>query len=276
LRNEALRLQPIAACVSQGHPFSFRLNDLEPSNGLLRSGFTDAWRQFKSFIMEVFLPQVLKVLGIIWINVILSGDNAVVIAMACRGLPPDKRRTGMILGAGVAVALRIVFTIVIAALLSTPFLKIVGGILLLWIAVKLLTGEDEEGSVKETDRLWHAVWTVVVADAVMSLDNVLAIAAVAQDSTLLLTLGLAISIPLIVAGAALIMALLDRVPLLVWAGAALLGWVAGEMLISDPWLIGRLGEDFTHRAEIPSAIIGAIVVLGLGYIARQRAPSEGA
>jgi len=224
--------------------------------------------------MEALLPQILKILGIIWINVILSGDNAVVIALACRGLPEDKRRIGMILGAGVAVVLRIVFTLLVAALLSTPFLKILGGILLLWIAVKLLVGDDEEGSVKETDRLWHAVWTVAVADAVMSLDNVLAIAAVAQGSTLLLILGLAISIPLIVAGAALIMKLLDRVPLLVWAGAALLGWVAGEMLISDPWLLGQLGPELEHKAEIPSAIVGALLVLGVGYVLRQRAANE--
>jgi YjbE family integral membrane protein len=221
--------------------------------------------------MEALLPQTLKLLGIIWINVVLSGDNAVVIALACRGLPDDKRRTGMVLGAGVAVLLRIVFTVLVAALLSTPFLKIVGGVLLLWIAVKLLSSEDEEGSVKETDRLWHAVWTVVVADAVMSLDNVLAIAAVAQDSTFLLVLGLAISIPLIVAGAALIMALLDRLPLLIWAGAGLLGWVAGEMLISDPWLLGKLGQELGHKAEIPGAIVGAVLVLTIGYILRQRA-----
>jgi YjbE family integral membrane protein len=224
--------------------------------------------------MEAFLPQVLKVLGIIWINVILSGDDAVVIALACRGLPPAKRRAGMVLGAGVAVGLRIVFTVVVAALLSTPLLKVIGGCLLLWIAVKLLTGGDEEGEVKQTDRLWSAVWTVAVADAVMSLDNVLAIAAVAKDSTFLLVLGLAISIPLIIAGAALIMALLDRVPLLVWAGAALLGWVAGEMIVSDPWLVGQLGEPLAHKADIPVAIAGAVIVLGMGYILRQRAARE--
>jgi predicted tellurium resistance membrane protein TerC len=209
--------------------------------------------------MEALFPQVIKLLGIIWINIILSGDNAVVIALACRGLPEDKRRIGMILGAGVAVGLRIIFTIVVAALLATPFLKIVGGLLLLWIAVK---------------RLWHAVWTVVVADAVMSLDNVLAIAAVAQDSTALLAIGLAISIPLIVAGAALIMALLDRLPLLVWAGAALLGWVAGEMLISDPWLVEQLGQELGHKAEIPTAIIGAALVLAIGYVSRQRTATD--
>jgi YjbE family integral membrane protein len=224
--------------------------------------------------MESLLPQIIKVLGIIWINVILSGDNAVVIALACRGLPPDKRRIGMILGAGVAVALRIVFTVLVAALLATPFLKIIGGLLLLWIAVKLIGGEDDEGSVKESDRLLHAVWTVAVADAVMSLDNVLAIAAVAQDSKVLLALGLAISIPLIVAGAALIMTLLDRLPVLVWAGAALLGWVAGEMLITDPWLIQRLGEDLGHKAEIPSAVVGAAVVLAAGYALRRRSVTD--
>ncbi|MGO4526744.1 TerC family protein [Microvirga sp. 2MCAF35] len=224
--------------------------------------------------MEALFPQIIKLLGIIWINIILSGDNAVVIALACRGLPEDKRRIGMVLGAGVAVALRVIFTIVVAALLTTPFLKIVGGLLLLWIAVKLLHGDDDEGGVKETDRLWHAVWTVVVADAVMSLDNVLAIAAVAQDSTVLLVIGLAISIPLIVAGAALIMKLLDRIPLLVWAGAALLGWVAGEMLISDPWLVGRLGQELSHKAEIPIAIVGAALVLAIGYVTRQRAATD--
>ncbi|MET0429560.1 MAG: TerC family protein [Microvirga sp.] len=224
--------------------------------------------------MEEFLPSLLKILGIIWINIILSGDNAVVIAMACRGLPQDKRRMGMILGAGVAVALRIVFTVVVVALLSTPFLKVIGGCLLLWIAVKLVSGEDEEGNVKETNRLWHAVWTIAVADAVMSLDNVLAIAAVAQDSTWLLVLGLAISIPLIIAGAALIMAILDRVPVLVWAGAALLGWVAGEMIVSDPWVVGQLGEVLVHRAEIPTAILAALLVLAVGYMLRRRTLHE--
>ena len=236
--------------------------------------FTGLGHQFKFFIMEALLPQALKLLGIIWINVILSGDNAVVIALACRGLPEDQRRIGMILGAGVGVGLRIVFTVLVAALLSTPFLKIIGGLLLLWIAVKLQSGDDEEGNVKETSRLWHAVWTDVVADAVMSLDNVLAIAAVAQDSTFLLAIGIAISIPLIIAGAALIMALLDRLPLLVWAGAALLGWVAGEMLISDPWLIQQLGQELGHKAEIPTAIVGALLVLAVGYVSRQRTATD--
>ncbi|MGO4126791.1 TerC family protein [Inquilinus sp. YAF38] len=223
--------------------------------------------------MESLGPELLKLVQIIWINIILSGDNAVVIAMACRGLPPDKQRPGMVLGALVAVVLRIVFTVVIAALLSTPFLKIVGGCLLLWISVKLVLGEDEDGggAVQQTARLWHAIRTVAIADAVMSLDNVLAIAAVAKDSTTLLIVGLIISVPLIVAGSAIIMALLGRLPILVWAGAALLGWVAGEMLVSDPWLVRTFSEGLIHRIELPAAAIGAVFVVALGYVLSRRA-----
>lgn len=225
--------------------------------------------------MESLGPDLLKLVEIIWINIILSGDNAVVIAMACRGLPEAQKRSGMVLGALVAVALRIVFTLAVAHLLSTPFLKIVGGCLLLWIAVKLISGEDDEGDhVKASDRLWHAVRTVAIADAVMSLDNVLAIAAVAKDSTFLLLAGLAISIPLIVAGAALVMALLARLPILVWAGAALLGWIAGEMLASDPWLIGRLGETFMHQFELPAAILCAALVVIVGYVLGRRSAEQ--
>ena len=223
--------------------------------------------------METLAPEILKLIQIIWINIILSGDNAVVIAMACRGLPQDKQRPGMVLGALVAVALRIVFTVVVATLLSTPFLKIVGGCLLLWISVKLVLGEDEEsgGAVQQTEQLWHAIRTVAIADAVMSLDNVLAIAAVAKDSTTLLIVGLVISVPLIVAGSAIIMSLLGRLPILVWAGAALLGWVAGEMLVSDPWLAGAFGEELMERIELPAAAIGAVFVVALGYVLSRRA-----
>jgi len=223
--------------------------------------------------METFGPELLKLVQIIWINIILSGDNAVVIALACRGLPPDKQRPGMVLGALVAVVLRVVFTVVVATLLSTPFLKIVGGLLLLWISVKLVLGEDEEsgGVVQQTEQLWHAIRTVAIADAVMSLDNVLAIAAVAKDSLTLLIVGLVISVPLIVAGSAIIMALLGRLPILVWAGAALLGWVAGEMLVSDPWLLSTFGEELIHRIELPAAAIGAVFVVTLGYLLSRRA-----
>lgn len=225
--------------------------------------------------MESLGPDLLKLVQIIWINIILSGDNAVVIALACRGLPENKQRSGMIIGAGVAIALRIVFTVAVAALLSTPFLKIIGGCLLLWIAVKLVRGEDEGGEgIEASDRLFHAVKTIAIADMVMSLDNVLAIAAVAKDSVFLLMVGLAISIPLIVAGAALIMRLLARFPILVWAGAGLLGWVAGEMLITDPWLVKTFGEKMIHTLELPTAAVGAALVIGLGFLLNKLAPQH--
>jgi YjbE family integral membrane protein len=226
--------------------------------------------------MEQLAPIAIKIAQIIWINIILSGDNAVVIALACRGLPPHRRRVGMVAGAGVAVGLRIVFTLLVASLLSTPFLKILGSALLVWIAVKLLVEDEEEaeGKIKASDRLWHAIRTIAIADAVMSLDNVLAIAAVAQDSWFLLILGLAISIPLVIVGASLIMALIERFPVFVWLGAGLLGWVAGEMLISDPWLLARLGEVRVHQLDIPAAAFGAVIVVAVGYLLRRRLQSE--
>jgi YjbE family integral membrane protein len=214
------------------------------------------------------------ILEVVWINIILSGDNAVVIALACRGLPAQQRRMGMVLGAAVAVLLRVVFTVLVVELLSVPFLRIAGSLLLLWVAVKLLTEneDDDETSIHASDKLFYAVRTVAVADMVMSLDNVLAIAAVAKGSTLLLVLGLLISVPLIVAGATLVMALLSRFPILVWAGAALLGWVAGEMLGSDPFLVDRLGEDSVHRLDLPLSIAGAALVVALGWFLKSRRP----
>ncbi len=212
-----------------------------------------------------------KVLEIIALNVILSGDNAVVIALACRGLPPNQRKLGIALGALVAVVLRVIFTVVIASLLNTPFLRIAGALLLLWIAVKLLTEEpgDDDG-IASSDKLFKAVQTVAIADIVMSLDNVLAIAAVAKDSIPLLVMGLVISIPLIVVGASLITALLERFPILIWAGAGLLGWVAGEMLDSDPWLVQQFGAELLHKLEYPAAALGAAFVLITGYMIKKR------
>lgn len=212
-----------------------------------------------------------KVIEIIALNIVLSGDNAVVIALACRGLPPAQRNMGIALGAGVAVVLRVIFTVIIASLLNVPFLRIVGAVLLVWIAIKLLTEEpgDDDG-IAASDKLWKAVQTVAIADIVMSLDNVLAIAAVAKDSIPLLITGLVISIPLIVAGASLITKLLERFPILIWAGAGLLGWVAGEMLDSDPFLINSFGADLLHKLEYPAAIAGAAIVLGIGYLIRRR------
>src|SRR5262249_55778238 len=178
---------------------------------------------------------------IIWINILLSGDNALVVAMACRGLAPRQRFWGMILGTAAAVLLRIVFTVVIATVMGLPYLKLVGGLALLVIAVKLLVPRDEpQTAVGSASHLWAAVQIVVIADIVMSLDNVIAVAAAADGSVALLIFGLASSIPLIIAGAALIMALLSMLPILIWAGAALLGWIAGDVIATGPAVHPRL------------------------------------
>ena len=220
-----------------------------------------------------------SLLQIMWINILLSGDNAVVIAMACRGLRPRQRLWGMILGAGVAVLLRIVFTVFVAALMLLPWLKIVGGLALFYIAAKLLVPEEaDENETEATEHLWRAVKIVAIADIIMSLDNVIAIAAAAKGNMALLVIGLAISIPLIVAGAAVIMALLDRFPILVWAGAALLGWIVGEVIATDPvierYLEPRLGAEGFHYVVLFAALLGAILVLIVGALWRRSKQTE--
>jgi len=221
---------------------------------------------------------------IIWINILLSGDNAVVIALACRSLPPKQRFWGIVLGAGAAVVLRILFTVVIAQIMAAPFLKLIGGLLLLWIAVKLVVPaeEQDEGSVKASDTLWRAVWIVTLADIVMSLDNVIAIAAAAETAagrvdmanalmikTTLIVFGLATSVPLIIAGSALLMALLTAFPILVWAGAALLGWIAGEVIVKDAAVASYFGEDFVEKAHLFGAGAGAVLVVVVGWVIRR-------
>ncbi|MBR1086720.1 TerC family protein [Bradyrhizobium manausense] len=250
---------------------------------------------FSQFRNEMAEPTFWIAVGkIIWINVLLSGDNALVIALACRGLKPRHRLWGMVLGAGAAVLLRILFTGIVASLMALPYLKLVGGLALIVIAAKLLVPENEEEDVESASHLWQAVQIVVVADIVMSLDNVIAVAAAANGSVPLLVLGLAISVPLIVAGAALIMALLSKLPILVWAGAALLGWIAGEVIASDPGVepklhmlfdgplgttldnmlaMFRIPSQFAHGgagAEYLCAVFGIIVVLVVGSIWRRR------
>ena len=198
------------------------------------------------------------VLKIIWINILLSGDNAVVIALACRNLPPRQRRWGLVIGAGVASVLLIVFTAVISVLMTQPYLKLIGGCVLFWIAFRLVVpSEDEERHIEAAGDLWRAVRIVVVADVVMSFDNVLGVAAAAGGSHLLLGLGLAVSIPLVIAGAALIMALFERYPVLVWAGAALLGWIAGGLVGSDPAVEKHLSATTNLTFAIDSTIFGA-------------------
>ncbi|WP_029003943.1 TerC family protein [Azorhizobium doebereinerae] len=229
----------------------------------------------------------LSLLQIIWIDLLLSGDNAVVIALACRSLPPGQRRWGILLGAGAAVGLRIVFALAISYLLGVPLLKIAGGLLLLWIAVKLvLTEEESAHTIAAADSLWRAVRTIAIADAVMSLDNVVAIAAASRGHPELFIFGLLLTIPLIVAGSQLVLALLQRLPALVWAGAALLGFIAGEMLVSDVVSVDLLRGIDPHwvkadeeapggvgPAKLPHYVaggLGALFVLAFGFALRGR------
>jgi YjbE family integral membrane protein len=174
-------------------------------------------------------------LKIIGINILLSGDNAVVIALACRELPPRQRFWGMLFGAGVAAVLLILFTGAVATLLELPYLKLAGGLALFWVAIKLVAPQphDQEDSPQAVEDLWRAVRVVVVANIVMSLDNVIAVAAAANGDYALLGLGLAVSIPIVIAGSALFLALLNRFPWVVWAGGALLGWIAGGLMPDD-------------------------------------------
>ena len=213
---------------------------------------------------EQYWPLILKIGQIIWINVLLSGDNAVVIALACRGLPPESRRTGILAGSAAAIGLRILFTLVIVQLLALPYLKLISGVLLLWIAVKLIIDEENHGQINASTSMWTAVRTIAIADAVMSLDNVVAIAAIAQDSMWLIVLGLLMSMPLIVFGSTAMLALINRYPAIIWLGAAMLGWVAGELLISDPLCARQLGSYF-HQAEQFAGPVGAVLTLAIGW-----------
>jgi YjbE family integral membrane protein len=225
-------------------------------------------------------------LQIVFINLLLSGDNAVVIAMACRGLPPRQRLWGLVIGAGLSVVLLIVFAGIIARLMVLPYLKLVGGLALLGIAAKLLVPEKpDKDEVEAVAHLWRAVRTVLVADVVMSLDNVIAVAATAKGDLILLGIGLAASIPIVVAGAALITALLERFPVFVWAGAALLGWVAGDAMATDPAVLryttAAFGGDFAQQLELAAAAASVLLVIAAGglwrhlRLSKMRAGSSG-
>jgi YjbE family integral membrane protein len=198
------------------------------------------------------------VLQVVWINILLSGDNAVVIAMACRGLPRRQRRWGMIIGAGIAAVLLVGFTAVVSELMLLPYRRLVSAAVLFWIAIKLVGPADagEDDGPKTTENLWRAVQVVVVADIIMSLDNVVAVAAVANGRYALLASGLAISIPIVVAGSAAILALLERFPIIVWAGGAVLGWVAGQLLVTDPLIATRLDATAAVHIELNSTLTG--------------------
>ena len=200
---------------------------------------------------------------IVWINIILSGDNAVVIALAARSLPPHQQKQAVFWGSGAAVVLRILLTVVAAKLLELSFLQIIGGCLLLWIGYQLLgSDEDDAGEAKTYGSLMAAVRTILLADLVMSLDNVIAVAAAAHGSILLLVLGLAVSIPLVIFGSTLMIKLMERFPVIVLLGAALIGWVGGETIANDTALHGyAMAHPSLHYI---AAALGAALVVGAG------------
>jgi YjbE family integral membrane protein len=223
---------------------------------------------------EVMRPAFwLAALQIMGINILLSGDNAVVIALAVRALPPKERFWGMVLGAGAAAVLLILFTGIVATLMQLPYLKLAGGLALFWVAVKLVTPQahDAEDTPEAVEDLWRAVRVVVVANIVMSLDNVIAVAAAAKGNYFLLGLGLAVSIPVVIAGSALFLAIIERFPIVVWGGGALLGWIAGGLLPEDPVIAQYFSEATAEILDIVCGIAGAIFVVLMGlYLVKSR------
>jgi YjbE family integral membrane protein len=214
------------------------------------------------------------VLQIIVIDILLGGDNAVVIALACRNLPAEQRTRGVLLGTLGAIVLRVALISFAVVLLDIPFLKFVGGLMLLWIGVKLMMPDHSNPNIKPSDQLWAAIKTIIVADAVMSLDNVIAIAGAAeaadpQHRFALVVFGLLVSIPLIVWGSTLVLKLLDKFPIVIALGAGLLGWIAGGLIIDDPF-IDRWPTLNVPSAEYAARVAGAVLVLAVGWYFRRR------
>jgi YjbE family integral membrane protein len=217
---------------------------------------------------------------IIVVNILLSGDNAVVIALAARSLPPHQQKQAIIWGSVAAIIMRVILTIVAVEMLKLPYLKIIGGLLLFWIAVQLLVPEDDAGDgIESSNNVLVAIRTILIADLVMSLDNVIGVAAAAKGDNVLVMLGLAISIPLIIFGSTIILKLMDRYPVIITGGAALLGWVAGEMLITDPILIAWIAANIPWmEIHLPlvggmswAQILGAVIVIAAGKVLAVRA-----
>ena len=215
-------------------------------------------------------------LKIIWVNLLLSGDNAVVIALAARSLPQKQQKLAIFWGSSAAIILRIILTIFAVTLLTLPYLKIIGSVLLVWIGVQLLVPDEGEEDVKSSANLMTAIRTILVADLVMSLDNVLGVAAAAggappEAKMTLLIFGLAISIPIVIFGSTLVLKVMERFPAVITFGAALLGWISGEMLVTDPSLVAWVTEnaDWLHHWKV-SAAIGAVLVVAIGsYLSRK-------
>jgi YjbE family integral membrane protein len=204
-------------------------------------------------------------LSIVLIDLVLAGDNAVVIALAVKSLHGKQRRSGIIFGAGAAVALRVVLTFFVAQLLQISFVKLLGGMLILWIAVKLfIEGAPEEKFQKEATTFWQAIRVIVIADLIMSTDNILAVAGACKGNFFLLLFGLALSIPFVVFTSSLLSLLMDKYPIIVWIGAAVLGRVGGEMIITDPWIVEKIAPG--RGLQIACEIIGAVGVLAVAKL----------
>lgn len=227
---------------------------------------------------QAFWIGLLKIIGV---NIILSGDNAVVIALAARSLPQKQQKQAIIWGSAAAIVMRVILTLFAVALLQLPWLKLIGSLLLFWIGVKLLIPEDGDEDIAASDQLLSAIKTILIADLVMSLDNVIAVAAAARGSVVLLILGLAISIPLVIFGATLLLKLMERFPVIITIGAGLIGWVAGEMLVADSalqgWLtaLGVQYEDGHPKVggislEILAGIAGIVIVVAAGTLLARR------
>jgi len=232
----------------------------------------------EEFASQVFWLNLLKIIGV---NIILSGDNAVVIALAARSLPQRQQKAAVLWGSGAAVVMRIILTVFAVALLTLPWLKIIGSLLLFWIGIKLLVPEDGDDDISASDNLMAAIKTILIADLVMSIDNVIAVAAAAQGSLTLLILGLGISIPLVIFGSTMLLHLMERWPIIITIGGGLLGFVAGEMLVTDPvlkgWLTG-LGVVFEGAKpmvggvslEVVVGLLGAVIVIAAGTLIGKR------
>jgi YjbE family integral membrane protein len=223
-------------------------------------------------MLDFLTPAFMVAVGqIILIDILLGGDNAVVIALACRGLPPKQRKMGIIYGTVGAIVLRVILIAFALTLLAIPYLKLVGGLLLVWIGVKLLLPQDdgdEHGNIASSDKLWGAVKTVIIADLVMSVDNVLAIAGAAESAGShqlpLVIFGLLVSIPIIVAGSQIVLKMMDRFPMIITLGGMLLGWIAGQMIYTDPGLAPYLPD--AKAWEYATAAFGALLVLAIGKV----------
>ncbi len=228
--------------------------------------------------MELMSAAFWAALGsIILANILLSGDNAVVIALAARSLPPHQQKKAIFWGSAAAIVMRIVLTLVAVEMLKWPYLKIIGGLLLLYIGVTLLLEDEGEDGVAhaEAGGMLAAIRTILVADLVMSLDNVLAVAAAAKGDTTLLILGLGISIPLIIFGSTMLLKVMERYPIIITAGAALLGFLAGEMILSDPAVAQKFGPQ-SHAVANMAGVVGAVVVVAAGTYLRRRARQKAA